>query len=152
MAFAAGLSLATAILFGLAPAVRATRAGRTAAIGTTERHAVGQSTVKGMRPLVTAQLALSVVVVFAAVLLGRTLIHFTRIDPGFGAGHLVTARFDAGSSGYSRDQMPALGQRLVAAVTGVPGVVSAAVSTCGLINNCSYTGGFRIQGGGEAVS
>ena len=74
----------TAILFGLAPALRATRAGRTtSAIGTTERHAVGQSTMKGMRPLVTAQLALSVVVVFAAVLLGRTLINFTRIDPGF---------------------------------------------------------------------
>ena len=82
-AFAAAISLVTAILFGLAPAVRATRAGRTAAIATTERHAVGQSTMKGMRPLVTAQLALSVVVVFAAVLLGRTLINFTRIDPGF---------------------------------------------------------------------
>ena len=82
-AFAAVLSLVTAILFGLAPALRATRAGRTSAIGTTERHAVGQSTMRGMRPLVTAQLALSVVVVFAAALLGRTLINFTRIDPGF---------------------------------------------------------------------
>ena len=34
----------------------------------------------------------------------------------------------------------------------LPGVTSAAVSTCGLVNNCSYTGGFRIEGGAEAIS
>ena len=104
-----------------------------------------------MRPLVTAQLALSVVVVFAAVLLGRTLINFTRIDPGFEADRIVTARFDAGSSGFSYDQMPGLGRRLVAAVTALPGVTSAAVSTCGLVNNCSYSSGFRVEGGEDDV-
>ncbi len=133
--FAAGVSLMTSILFGLAPTLRATRAGRAASISTTERHAVGQSTMNGMRPLVTAQLALSVVVVFAAVLLGRTLINFTRMDTGFDRDHLVSARFDAGSSGYSREEMSALGQRLAAAAETVPGVTSASVSTCGLVNN-----------------
>ena len=108
--------------------------------------------MKGMRPLVAGQLALSVVVVFAAGLMGRTLINFTRMDPGFVADHLVTARFDPYTGGYSRDQMSALGHRLVAAVTAVPGVVAASVSTCGLVANCSYTGGFRIEGGGEGIS
>jgi putative ABC transport system permease protein len=150
--FAAGLSLVTAILFGLAPTLRATRAGRAASISTTERHAIGQSTMNGMRPLVTAQLALSVVVVFAAILLGRTLINFTRMDTGFAGDHLVSARFDAGSSGYAREEMSALGQRLVAAAEAVPGVTSASVSTCGLVNNCSYSSGFRIEGGGEGIS
>ena len=83
LAFALGLSLVTAVVFGLAPALRAIQVGRIAAIGTNQRQAVGQATTKGMQSLVVFQLALSVVVVFAAFLLGRTLINFTRIDPGF---------------------------------------------------------------------
>jgi predicted permease len=107
--------------------------------------------MKGMRPLVAAQLALSVVVVFAAVLLGRTLMNFARLDPGFAVDRLVTVSFDAHTSGFSRDQMPALGQRLTAAARRVPGATSAAVSTCGLVANCSITSGFRIEGGGEGI-
>ena len=152
LVFTAGLSLLTAVLFGLAPALRAIRAGRSAAITTTERQGVGQASMKGMRRLVAGQLALSVVVVFAAGLMGRTLINFTQMDPGFVADHLVTVRFDPYTGGYSRDQMSALSHRLVAAVTAVPGVVAASVSTCGLVANCSYTGGFRIEGGGEGIS
>jgi len=152
MIFATGLSLLTAILFGVAPALRAIRAGRVANLGTNQRQSIGQATMKGMRPLVAAQLALSVVVVCAAVLLGRTLINFTRLDPGFSAEHLVTASFAPADSGYTPDQMPALGQRLVTAAQTVPGVRSAAVSTCGLMANCSYRSEFRIEGGEKGIS
>jgi predicted permease len=144
--FAAGLSLATALLFGLAPAIRATRVGRAHSLSTTQRQAVGQTSMSGMRPLVAGQLALSVVVVFAAVLLGRTLVNFTRLDPGFEIDHLVTASFDPAASGYARSEMSALGQRIVAAVRRLPGVTSAAVSTCGLVANCSSSSSFRIEG------
>ena len=37
--------------------------------------------MRGMRPLVAAQLALAVVVVFAAALLGRSLVNFAKVDP-----------------------------------------------------------------------
>ncbi|MPY87432.1 MAG: FtsX-like permease family protein [Luteitalea sp.] len=152
MLFAAALSLVTTILFGLAPALRATRVGHAAALGANQRQAIGQSAMKGMRPLVAGQLALSVVVVFAAVLLGRTLINFTRLDIGFAADHLVSVNFGPGGNGYSSDQMAALlGQRLVTAAQTVPGVTSAAVATCGLVANCSYSNRFRIQGAGDGI-
>jgi predicted permease len=146
LAFALGLSLVTAVVFGLAPALRAIQVGRIAAIGTTQRQAVGQVTTKGMQSLVVFQLALSVVVVFAAFLLGRTLINFTQIDPGFSSEHLVTASFDPITSGYVSEQYAPLARRLVAAARTVPGVVSASASRCGLVAGCSTSSSVRLEG------
>jgi predicted permease len=152
LAFALGLSLVTAVVFGLAPALRAIQVGRIAAIGTSQRQAVGQVTTKGMQSLVVFQLALSVVVVFAAFLLGRTLINFTRIDPGFSSEHLVTASFDPITSGYESAQYAPLARRLVAAARTVPGVVSASASRCGLVAGCSTSSSVRLEGAAETVS
>jgi predicted permease len=145
LAFAIGLSLVTAIAFGLAPAFRAIHVGRTAALVTNQRQAVGHATTGGMRVLVVGQLALSVVVVFAALLFGRTLINFTRIDPGFDADRLLTVSFDPIVSGYTAGEMTAFGHRVVETVRALPGVTSAAVSRCGLVAGCSSSAGFRIS-------
>jgi predicted permease len=152
LTFAAGVSIATAMAFGIAPALRAARIGRRAAAsGTTQRQAIGQVT-RSMRAGVVAQLALSVVVVFAAMQLGRTLINFMEIDPGFAVDRLVSASLDPIESGYTGDDMPALGQRLVEAAGSVPGVVSAAASRCGLIAGCSSSGGYRLEGVDDETS
>jgi predicted permease len=149
VAFAAGISLTAAIVFGLAPAFRAIAAGRRAGLAGNQRQAVGHSAMSGMRGLVVAQLALSVVLVSAAMLLGRTLINFMRIDPGFATDHLVTVSFDPTSSGYGGDQLAPLAARLVVAARSVSGVTGAAASTCGLVAGCSSSGGFRIEGAGD---
>jgi predicted permease len=143
--FALAVSIVTAIAFGVAPALRAIQVGRSASLRGNQRHAVGQTTPAAMRSLVVGQLALSVVVVFMAMLLGRTLINFMRIDPGFRVDGLVTASIDPITSGYPGDQMPALARRLVAAARSVPGVVSASASRCGLIAGCTSSSGFRIE-------
>jgi putative ABC transport system permease protein len=152
LAFSAAVSLATAIVFGLAPALRAIALARRAAIVTQQRQLVGHVTMSGMRALVAGQLALSVVIVFAAMLLGRTLINFTRIDPGFSSNNLVTVSFDPISSLYPSDRMPELARRLVAAVREVPGVVSAAAGRCGLIAGCSSSSGYVVENAGPRAS
>jgi putative ABC transport system permease protein len=153
IAFAALISIGAAILFGLAPALRAIAAGRRAAAGAHQRQAAGRSTIPGMRGIVVGQLALSVVMVSAAVLLGRTLVSFMRTDPGFRTDQLMTVSFDPVSSGYALRDTAALARRLVADAQQVPGVVSAAASTCGLIANCSSSGGFLVEGAGpDSVS
>jgi predicted permease len=142
--FAAVVSILTAIVFGLLPAVRAARRSRAVASGLNERQAIGLGAMKGMRPLVVLQLGLSVVIVFAATLLSRTLINLTRVDPGFTVEHLVTASFGVRNLGYSAGEVNALANRLVAAANEVPSVTSAAVSVCGLLGGCSYTTSVRI--------
>jgi predicted permease len=152
MVFAASLSILTAILFGLVPAIRAARIGRRASLGTNQRTAVGLSTMRGMRPLVAVQLALSVVVVFAAVLLGRTLVNFTRVAPGFDVDRLVSVSFSPAASGYIPKTFPALSERLIAAVRELPGVTAAAVSVCGLVDGCFQSSGFNIEGAASGAS
>jgi len=148
--FTAVLSIGCAIAFGLAPALRAVSAGMTSGFTINQRVST-YAAMKGMRPLVAAQLALSFAVVFAAILLGRTLSYFARLDPGFNPDRLVAAAIDPDTSGYSRDQIPVMVDRLVAAINAVPGVVSTSVNTCGLMTNCSYSSGFTFEGGGRGI-
>ena len=150
--FATMVTLGTALLFGLAPALRTIAMGRKVSLTTTQRIAVGQMKKGGMRALVVGQLALSVVVVFAAVVLGRTLVNFLRIDPGFATDRLVVASLDPVTSRYTRPQMPALSQRLLDAVRAVPGVRSAATSMCGLLTGCSSSSPYRVEGAAQEVS
>src|SRR4030095_2634650 len=148
--FTAVLSIGCAVAFGLAPALRAVAAGQTSGITINQRVST-YAAMKGMRPLVAAQLALSFAVVFAAVLLGRTLSYFASIDPGFNPDRLVTAAIDPDTSGYSREQIPVMVDRLVAAIDAVPGVVSTSVTTCSLMTNCSYSSGFTIEGADRGI-
>jgi predicted permease len=146
LVFTAGVSIATALLCGLLPAARTARSDSQGALVVTSRSTGGPSIMRGMRPLVAAQLALAVVVVFAAALLGRSLVNFTKVDPGYDTDRLVSVSFSPSASGYSAAQIPALGARLVDAVMSTPGFVSAAVSTCGLLENCQYSSSYFIDG------
>jgi predicted permease len=143
--FTAALSIISALAFGGAPAFRAVRAGLVNGITVNQRVST-HAALRGMRPLVAAQLALSLSVVFGAVLLGRTLTYFARIDPGFDPDHVVTATIDPISSGYSPDEVLPVADRLLTALRATPGVQSAAVTTCGLMTNCSYGSAFVIEG------
>jgi predicted permease len=144
MTFAIVASLTTAFAFGLAPVVHAIRLGRKPHLS--QRNADGSSGLRGLRPIVVLQLALSVVVVFAAALLGRTVLNLSRVDLGFDADHLVGAYFNVAAAGYSPAEAPTVRDRLIAAATSIPGVTSASVSMCGLFADCSYSASARFEG------
>ncbi len=145
--FALTASAITAIVFGVAPALRAARAGSLVSAGLNERETTGPAALRGMRPFVVLQLALSVVIVFAATLLSQSLFNLVRVDTGFAAEHLLTASFfNARTLATSGASMSDLADRLVSAAKTVPGVTSSAVSVCGLIAGCSYTTSVRIDG------
>src|SRR4051812_15025016 len=144
--FALLASLITATVFGVAPALRAAHAGSLVSAGLTERQPTGHAVLKGMRPFVVLQLALSVVIVFAATLLSQSLLNLVRVDTGFAADHLVTASFfNARALAASGGSVSAAGDRLVSAARAVPGATSAALSVCGLLAGCSYTTSVRID-------
>ena len=152
LGFAAIVTLATAVVFGLTPAVHAFRLGRGAPTALNQRSGQGSSGLRGLRPLVVLQLALAVIVVFAATLLGRTVINLSTIDPGFDQDHVIGAYFNLAAAGYSTAQAPAVRQRLIDAATSTPGVHSSAISTCGLLSNCSYSTAMRLSGEPESVT
>ena len=143
--FAIAAAALTAIVFAVAPALRAARAGSLVSAGLNERTS-GLGALRGMRPFVVLQLALSVVIVFAATLLSQSLLNLVRVDTGFAAEHLVTTSFFNVRALAATGLNPtALGDRLVTTANGVPGVTSSAISVCGLIAGCSYTSSVRID-------
>jgi len=144
LVFGVVVSVATVLLCSVIPAFRARWSGE-ASLLTAERASTDGHAVRGMRPIVAFQIALSVVVVVVASLLGRTLVNYVRIDPGFKPAGLVGISFDIPASELSADRMAALPRRLGAVVSAVPGVRSASMSVCGLIENCSYGTSARID-------
>ena len=146
LVFTTMVSVVTALLCGLLPAARTARDDAGTLVTTSRSSGAAPSVMRGMRPLVAAQLALAVVVVFSAALLGRGLINFAKLDPGYDIDHVVSVSFTPAASGYQPAQFAALGSRLVDAVGATPGLVSASLSRCGLLADCSYSRSFVLDG------
>src|SRR5262249_40390272 len=103
--FAAGLSLLSALLCGLAPAWRATHVDLTDAL----RLSQGSKPTKGTRRLghllVACQVALSVLLLVGAGLFVQTLRNLARVDVGFNPDGLLQVSVDPRASGYVRWQV-----------------------------------------------
>lgn len=108
LAFSVGLSFVTALLFGLAPALSATRVDVTGATAVAAKMGRHHGSLARMRPLLAAQIALAFVLSAGGVLFGRSLSNLMAIDPGFEREHLVSLWFNATASGYAAGDVPAL--------------------------------------------
>ncbi len=129
LAFTAAMSLTTCVLFGLAPALNATRVSASSLMRATTRGATsGREAVGLRRALVVAQVTLSVVLLFGSLLFARSLRNLVTLDPGFDTDGVVTA-----SINFRRVDVPAEGRaafrrQLVERVRALPGVQAAAAT------------------------
>jgi predicted permease len=124
IAFTLGASLATGIVFGLAPALRATRTELLPALQSDSRGG-GYRKSRLRTGLVVAQVATCVVLLVGAVLCVRSLMNAESIDPGFDTRHEAIATVDPGRIGYSEAQGRAFYGRLLEGVQNLPGVTAA---------------------------
>jgi putative ABC transport system permease protein len=128
LGFTAAVAVATALLFGLAPALRAARVNPTEALKEHRRVVIGGRSRLLGSPLVVAQIALSLVLVVAAGLFLRTFRALAQIDPGFDRHPVLVANVDAQRSTVSPERRAELYERVRQAVQRVPGVSHAGVS------------------------
>ncbi|HEY7818698.1 MAG TPA: FtsX-like permease family protein, partial [Vicinamibacteria bacterium] len=97
LAFTFGLTLAAALLFGVLPALAASRTNlREGSAGS----GIGRATIGLRRALLVGQIAIAVVLVFGAGLLIRSFAGLLRVDPGFSARNVVAIRLDLPASRY----------------------------------------------------
>ncbi len=127
-AFALGLTLLTALVFGIAPAFRAARVAAMDALKSDSRQtsSAGASRTSGW--LVVTQIALSLVLVVAAGLLGRTFGALVERPLGFDSNRVLVVKVDTAHSQVSSGSRSMLFGRLVDSVSGLPGVERAAAS------------------------
>jgi predicted permease len=131
-AFTVALSIATGLLFGLAPALQTSRPELVTALKSQSAPPGGVGRrLAGRNLLVAAQVALSLVALVAAGLFLRSLGAAERTDPGFDADRLLRLRFDLGLAGYDEARGQLFVRELLARAGAVPGVATATVAAAG---------------------
>jgi len=128
--FTLGVSLLTGLLFGLAPALAATRhslghflkeAGRGGAEG------LAHNRLRGV--LVVTEVAFSLVLLVCAGLLGRSFVRMLEVNPGFRPDHMVTMWMNFTSANYAPKGRPTqFLEQLIPRAAALPGVEGVAIS------------------------
>jgi predicted permease len=147
LAFTAGLSVFTGILFGLAPAIRATRVDLTPALkdSATVLGKAGHGLRSG-KVLVAAQIAISLLLLVGAGLFARTLRKLETMEIGFDRENLLLFNIQPGLNGYEGARLGNLYKELQRRITATPGVRSASLSQHTLIGAGSSSTTMSIPG------
>jgi predicted permease len=120
--FTAAVTIATGILFGLAPAFAAARANVGSGLKETSQAVTRRRKGWAGKSLIGFQIALSTLLVIGAGLFLRTLASLNAVDVGFRTDHLLLAEISAPKSLYPEGKDVALHNRLLEAIAATPGV------------------------------
>ena len=126
--FTGAITITTALLFGVLPAIRACQPVSPQPLREAAQSGESRSQRLFGKSLVASQVALSVVLLASAALFVGYLSHLHNLDPGFRRGHLLLATLDTAHSGYQPEQFARLSQELLARLETIPGVQAATLS------------------------
>ena len=133
--FAIALSLVTGFLFGLAPALSASRPDLAGVLRGNAQSVeffggkIGSVRFNSRSLLVMGQVALSTVLLIAAALLLESLARVYRVDPGFQASNLLTMRLAPSPTRYNNEQkLAGFYKALVEQIDSLPEVTHAAIT------------------------
>jgi len=127
LVFTFAVAALTGILFGLAPAVKASRINLTQTLKEGSRSVAGGGSHRLRRLIVVVEIALSLVLLVGAGLLMRSFFRLMRVDPGFDPHNVLTMKVQVPRSKYKDG--PAVAnfyQQLLEKIRALPGVESAA--------------------------
>lgn len=131
MAYAFGVSLLTALVFGLVPAFRASRPNLVPALKG-EGSPTDDAAPRGFslsKVLVVGQLAVSLVLLVAGALLTRGLIVAEKADVGFDPSRIAAVSFNLQMNNYSLDEAKALQREILSSLPTLPGVELASTAS-----------------------
>jgi hypothetical protein len=102
MLFTLGISLFTAILFGIAPAIQASRVNPNVSLREGERQSVGKSRGYARQALAVVEIAMAMVLLVGAGLLIDSILRLKDVNPGFDARNVLTAQVQLPEGGKWR--------------------------------------------------
>jgi len=145
--FGLAISIATGVLFGLAPALQATKPGLAPALKDERSPAAAGMLRLGLRKLlVVAQVALSLLLLVGAGLFIRSLENIKAVDSGMHVESVLLASLNPALNGYTPPQVRNFYQQLLARVEALPGVRSAALVEAPLLSGDYSMVGMRVPG------
>jgi len=146
-AFTAAVTAATALLFGMAPAFRASRVQPSSAIKEQGRGVTGERRLSLGHAMVVAQVALSLVLVVAAGLFLRTFASLAHLDLGFDRDRVLVVSINAQRSGTPMAERTALFERARQAVAALPGVAHAGLSVITPVSGSAWNNRIEVPDG-----
>jgi putative ABC transport system permease protein len=149
LAFTATVSLLTGVLFGLAPALRATRVELAPTLKESARSLVGSGAGSRWplgKLLVVAQFAVSLLLLVGTGLFVRTLQNLQRLDLGYRRESLLMASVDPVAAGYQGARLATFLPELVDRLRAVPGVSAVTFSENGIFSGTESYTTVRIEG------
>jgi predicted permease len=150
VAFTIGLSIATTLLIGLVPALRATRSDIASALRTQGRDSGAEAARGGRLPLgkglVIAQVALSMLLLVGTGMLVRSTERLEHADVGIARDQLIIAEVAAQRSGYADARMNALVRDLMTRAAAIPGIAAVSVSENGIFSGTESATNVQVEG------
>ena len=146
--FALGLTLVTSLMFGLVPALRASRPDLFATLKDVAGSVVGRGGSLLLRKgLVAAQVALSFLLLFGAGLFVRSLQNLEAADTGFrGLDNLVTFQLAPALNGYDDPRTMHFYQELQARLSAIPGVKAASLAVVPVLSGDEWDSTTSVEG------
>jgi predicted permease len=147
LAFAVALSLLTAILFGLLPAQRATRADLQSTLkdlGASLSHRI--SSVRLRKALIVGQVALTAVLLTAAGLFTRSLLNLKNTNLGLCTDHVLEFSVAPELNRYAPPRAIAFVDQLRRSIAGLPGVSSVSAAALPILSNSTWGSDVTVEG------
>lgn len=143
--FTAGVTVVTGIIFGMAPALRATKMDIGIALKDDSRTVAGSNTMLS-RALLVAQVSISVVLLVGAGLFLHTLNNLRSVDVGFDPQNLLFVRVDAEGAGLSDERTVQFLQDGMSRLQSLPGVRGATISRPTMLSGNTSGTSMYVQG------
>jgi predicted permease len=146
LAFTLGLSFLTGIVFGIVPALRATRLDITPTLKDAAKGSGGHARSLLSKSLVVVQVSISVLLLIGAGLLIRTLRNLQQVETGFNAHNVLLFSVEPRLIGYKEDRLAALYQQLFDRLEAVPGVQGVSFSRHALLSQGATSSSLYLPG------
>ncbi|HKP11739.1 MAG TPA: ADOP family duplicated permease, partial [Blastocatellia bacterium] len=150
LVFTLAVSLVTGVLFGLAPAWRATKLDLTAALKQGRRTTGAVSRLS--KGLIVAQVALSLLLLIGAGLFIRTLVNLQHVNLGFNQENLLLFRLQPQQGGYKDERLVQFYNQLSARLDNLPGVRAATFARVPLIADTNWFTDIGLPGETEKTA
>ncbi len=146
LAFTFCVTLLTALLFGLVPALQASRPDVAPTLKDQAGSVVGGGHVLLRKTLVAAQVTLSLLLLICAGLFLRTLNNLRELGPGFSPEHLIGFNLDPSLNGYTPKRVKLFFQQLTESLAGTPGVRSVGLASMRILEEDEWDSSVTVEG------